>query len=103
VDIVTFTLSPDDIKRCRSISMRYKDRIKEIATAVSAETSIPTSAIYGPGRTADVVNARQLVMYLARQDGMSFPAIGKAMNRDHTTAIAAVRREAARRAKEAPE
>jgi chromosomal replication initiation ATPase DnaA len=100
--VVTFTLSPDDIKRCRSISARCSNSVKEIALAVSAETQIPISAIYGPRRTARISLARGLVMYLAREAGMSYPEIGNAMNRDHTTVIKAVRREVARRL-EAPE
>lgn len=94
---MTYTLSPEDVKRCRSINSRHKDRVKEIALAVAAETSLPISAIYGTSRVHDIVMARQLVMYLAHLDGLSYPAIGKAMNRDHTTVMAAVKRERIKR------
>ena len=97
---MAYALSPEDVKRCRSISARHNDRVKEIALAVAAETSLPISAIYGPSRVKHIVLARQMVMYLANLDGLSYLAIGKAMNRDHTTVMDAVKREKARRALE---
>ena len=97
---MAYTLSAEDVKRCRLINARHKDRVKEIALAVAAETSLPISAIYGPSRVKHIVLARQMVMYLAHLDGLSYPAIGTAMNRDHTTIMDAVKREKARRALE---
>lgn len=90
-------LSDADLARCRAINMRYRDRVKEIALAVSAETAVPLSAIYGKSRLQDVVQARHLVMYIARREGMSLQAIGTALNRDHSTVQFAVREEEKRR------
>jgi chromosomal replication initiation ATPase DnaA len=102
---MTFTLSDEDIKRCRQINLRHTSRVKEIALAVSAECAMPISAIYGASRSSPIVAARQLVMYLARQDGMPYDAIGRALNKNHTTVMDAVRRETERRAEmtKAPE
>ena len=95
---MTFTLSPEDILRCRAINLRHKDRVKEIALAVSAETSIPLSAIYGKGRKREIVEARWIVMFLADRDGMSLQDIGRALNMDHTTVMNGLKRERQRRA-----
>lgn len=78
-------LSVEDVRRCREISARHRDRVKAIALAVAAETSLPISAIYGRSRVSHIVYARRLVMYLARKQGLSFEAIGRALNRDHST------------------
>jgi chromosomal replication initiation ATPase DnaA len=94
---VTYTLSPDDIIRCRAISMRYHDRVKEIALAVCADTAIPVSAIYGQSRRRHIVEARHLVMYLAVSDGLSPGDVGVALNRDRTTVMHGCAREVARR------
>lgn len=99
---MTYTLSNEDLARCRAINMRYNDRIKQIALAVSAETAIPMSAIYGPRRRQDIVHARWLVMYLAYCEGMSYQVIGAAMNRDHTSVIHGVKQEQKRREKGEP-
>ncbi len=84
---MTYTLSPEDLARCREINLRHRDRVKEIALAVCAETSVPMSSLYGPGRRIDVVRARWLVMYLAYQDGLTMQAIGDAMTRDHRRVV----------------
>jgi chromosomal replication initiation ATPase DnaA len=40
----------------------------------------------------DVVRARHVAAWLLREAGRSYPEIGKALGRDHTTAINSVRR-----------
>jgi chromosomal replication initiation ATPase DnaA len=89
---VTFTLSPEDILRCRAINLRYRDRVKEIALAVSAETSIPISAIYSKSRKREIVEARWIVMDLAKRDGLTLQDIGRALNLDHTTVANGLKR-----------
>lgn len=71
--------------------------VAAIATEVAAGTGLPLSSILSPRRDAALAQARQVVMFEARQRGLSYPAIGYAMNRDHTTIIHGVRREAERR------
>jgi chromosomal replication initiation ATPase DnaA len=100
---VTFTLSPDDIKRCREIALRNRDLVRDIAIQVAKKSGVPVPSIYGKSMAKPTVAARHLVMYLAHMAGLSYPTIGRAMNRDHTTVMDAVRREKERRAKEAPE
>jgi chromosomal replication initiation ATPase DnaA len=95
-----YTLSIDDVKRCRQISLGNRDLVRMIAHAVSQKTGTKVSAIYGTSRAKPAVAARHLVMYLAHKEGLSYPVIGQAMNRDHTTVMDAVKKEIARRAVE---
>lgn len=44
------------------------------------------------GRMHDHVRVRWLIAKQARAKGFSYPQIGRALNRDHTTIITAVRR-----------
>lgn len=97
---MTYTLSPEDLKRCRDIAGASRDRIRVIASAVARSSGIPVSAIYGPDIHRQTVAARHLVMYIAYMEGFSYPTIGKAIGRDHTTVLSAVQREKARRALE---
>ena len=96
---MSYALSPADIIQCRAINMRYSARVREIALAVSAETTIPVSSIYGKHRTRPIVEARWLVMYLASEAGISQVEIGKALNmKDHTPVGYGRRKEKKRRA-----
>ena len=65
---------------------------------VSLTTGITVAEILGPSRRADIVQARAMVCWLCRQDGMSYPRIGRELGRDHSSIINLVRREERRRA-----
>lgn len=64
-----------------------------IDIAVEKEAGIPIAVIRSPKRNRNVVRARQMAMWLARQlTPLSLPQIGKRWDgRDHTTVIHAVR------------
>lgn len=62
-------------------------QIEEIIKIASVETGISVDRILSRDRTKEYVFARRVYIYLARTQGYSFPAIGKAINKDHTTAI----------------
>lgn len=49
------------------------------------------STLLSDARHKSVVKARQIAAWLMREDGLSYPTIGRALNRDHTTAIHSVR------------
>lgn len=72
-------------------------RVREIAEAISAETCLPVEDILGSSRARVLVEARQMVMFIARREGFSFPAIGRAMHLDHSTIQHGVRCENVRR------
>ncbi len=65
-----------------------------IQDAVCEQVGVERERLLSPSRTADVVQARQLAMYLTRDlTDLSLPQIARAFGRrDHTTVIHAVRR-----------
>lgn len=69
-----------------------KGTIHDIVAEVSVSTGIPPSQIMGRSRLAPVADARALCMFIARRQGFSLSRIGKSMNRDHTTVLAAIRK-----------
>jgi chromosomal replication initiator protein len=63
---------------------------------VSCHTNIPVDAILSTKRAQRIVFARQLAMYAARElFSLSFPQIGAAFDRDHSTVIHAHNKVAA--------
>lgn len=62
--------------------------VDNILKTISAFYEIKISELKSKSRKANIVNARQIAMYLLRKlMRLSFPSIGKIFNRDHTTAI----------------
>jgi chromosomal replication initiator protein len=63
---------------------------------VSAEFfRVPVSELTGRNRSAKIALPRQIIMYLMREEiGASFPQIGQALNRDHTTVMHGIARVA---------
>jgi chromosomal replication initiation ATPase DnaA len=90
-------LTDDDVRRCRMISDGEIGIIRQIASAVADATDVPFKAIMGVRRDPRTVQARQLVMYIARRQGLSLQRIGYAMCRDHTTILHGIRAEEKRR------
>ncbi|MDD5710743.1 MAG: helix-turn-helix domain-containing protein [Candidatus Colwellbacteria bacterium] len=67
---------------------RIQTTIEKVIEVVAKNTSVSVKDIKGRGRQAQIAEARQLAMYLARSViGLSFPSIGNAFKRDHTTAL----------------
>ena len=61
----------------------------QILKSVCGFYNISTNAVIGPSRKKNIVKARQVIVYLARENlRKSFPFIGKHLGRrDHTTAL----------------
>ena len=78
--------------------------LAQIIAAVALETGVSERDIKGGARFAPIVRARHLAMYLARQlTGKSLPVIGRCFGgRDHTTALAGVRKITGLAASDAP-
>lgn len=70
-----------------------------IAATVASMSGLKVADIKGSCRRAELVLARDVVCYVAHREGISLSAIGRALNRDHSTIATAVRREAARRSR----
>ena len=98
------TLDASDLERARAISMRMPVKTYTAMLEWSEACEIPLEVLLGPRRDAWIVQARQGLMWVLRHRmGLSYPEIGRAMKRDHTTAMHGVRAEELRRAEsEAP-
>lgn len=79
-----------------SILLRGKNtlpRLAHIIMAVSEEFDIPVAFIRSMSRTPNVAEARQVTMYLARKlAAKSLPAIGRFLDRDHSSILHGVRK-----------
>lgn len=94
---MTYVLSPEAIAACNQVFVQHRSTVLRIVDAVSEATGIPAKHILSQKRTAPVARARQIVMYEARRAGLSYPQIGEALGRDHTSVIHGVRAEEKRR------
>lgn len=72
----------------RTLSEATRDAI---VCKVAKRTGVPARAIVSRSRTDEVFAARARAMRALRAMGYSFPQIGKAFGRDHSTVIHAVR------------
>jgi chromosomal replication initiation ATPase DnaA len=94
---MTYALSPEAIAACNQVFIQHRCTVLKIVDAVSEAAGIPARHILSQKRTAAVARARQIVMYEARQAGLSYPQIGMVLGRDHTSVMHGVKREAERR------
>lgn len=63
-------------------------KIEEIIKAVSDAYQVPEKDIISKRKTAPVVFARQVAMYIARETTeLSYKAIGDSFGKDHTTVL----------------
>lgn len=77
------TLIKNNIKPKKSVA------IKDIVGVIANYYSIPEETIYEKTRRKEIVKARQVIMYILREDfNISYPLIGSKLGgRDHTTVI----------------
>ena len=68
-----------------------RNKMAEIVGKIAKKYKVTIGEIYGRGRTKTVVLARQSVYKKMRDMGMSYPEIGKAVNRVHTTILIALK------------
>jgi chromosomal replication initiator protein len=67
--------------------------VAEIQSAVADHYGITVEQILSPRRNASIVWPRHVAMWLAREmTGLSFPALARQFNRDHSTIIYAGQR-----------
>jgi len=80
-----------EVKNLLKNNMKPKKNIaiKEIVNIVSDYYKIEESSIYEKVRKKEIVKARQVIMYLLREDfNISYPLIGQKLGgKDHTTVI----------------
>lgn len=72
-----------------SIKQKKNVSIKDVVKTVSDYYSLEESSVYEKNRRKEIVKARQIVMYLLREDfNVSYPLIGQKLGgKDHTTVI----------------
>ena len=58
---------------------------------VAQAFNVDPQAVLGHSRASDVADARQLLYWLLRQDGHSYPHIGNLLGRHHTTIMHGVK------------
>ncbi len=80
-----------EVKNLLKNNMRPKKNmaIKDVVKIVSEYYKLEESSVYEKTRKKEIVKARQIVMYLLREDfNVSFPLIGQKLGgKDHTTVI----------------
>lgn len=72
--------------------------VTRLIDVVAEATGFTADQILSHTRGGAVEKARHLVMFEAHAAGVSKAAIGRAMNRDHSTVLHGIRKEQARRA-----
>ncbi len=84
-------LSVSEVKNLLKNSMRPKKNvsIKDVVKVVGDYYNLEESSIYEKTRKKEIVKARQIVMFLLREDfNVSYPLIGQKLGgKDHTTVI----------------
>lgn len=84
-------LSLADVKNLLKNNMKPKKNIaiKDVVKIVSEHYKLEEASIYEKTRKKEIVRARQVVMYLLREDfNVSYPLIGQKLGgKDHTTVI----------------
>jgi chromosomal replication initiation ATPase DnaA len=100
---MTYTLSDDDVRRCREINLSDRRKILDIANAVAEMTEIPITHILSARRSPPISKARWLISYIAHvQEGHPVEAIGRALRIHHTSVCYGVKMERKRREGETP-
>jgi chromosomal replication initiation ATPase DnaA len=68
-----------------------EEAIAEVVAYVEYLTGVSRGRILSRSRDRNTARARQMVMWKARQKGYSLTAIGRALNRDHTSVLHGIR------------
>lgn len=69
--------------------------LAELVVNLSKQHSFPVAAVRGHRRPTDLVQCRWAIAQAARRLGYPYAAIGRALNRDHTSIIYAVNQQVA--------
>lgn len=71
----------------------YRRAVGPAVNAAAAYYGVSSKQVYAHGRAKTASSARQVAMYLSRIVlGFSYPEIGKAFDRDHTTVMSACKK-----------
>lgn len=77
----------DPTRILREVLDDPKDSVELTIAAASQRFGVTAAEVLGLGKRQELIDARHVAAYAARLYGMTSVAIGKAMNRDHTTIL----------------
>ncbi|MFA6408470.1 MAG: helix-turn-helix domain-containing protein [Candidatus Paceibacterota bacterium] len=78
----------DKIAKQTEMEMKEKEAIQNIVENTAATYSVDVDDLLSSSRQAFLILPRHTIIYLLRKElGLSFPKIGKIMDRDHTTTM----------------
>ena len=66
---------------------RRKLSSKQVIDKVAKYYNLTSKDLLGPSRLKDIKNARNVAIYLLREDGLSTPQLGTEFNKDHSTIL----------------
>ena len=79
------TVATDYVSQTETISKT--DRLESILKVVCDKLNVTVAEAKGTIRDAEIVRARQIYCYMAKETGYTFKKIGAIINRDHATVI----------------
>lgn len=83
-----YVMTKEAYQRAVQIRRENEAAYRPILRVVSAVTGVPITALTGRNSTGDVRKARVIAFYLIRRNTvLSYPQIGRRMNRHHTCPI----------------
>lgn len=85
-------ISQDEYRAAFGRVEYHSSLLDELAAEITQETGLTLADIRGRDRRRHFARARQLLMFKARQAGLSLTEIGRFVNRDHTTVMNGVER-----------
>ena len=78
---------------CDRILRRLRARgFGEALTGIATASFVTAEEIVGNCREAHIVEARHKVWFVMRREGLSYPAIARLVERDHTTIMYALKK-----------
>lgn len=89
-------LQAERLRRGQAVRFRSRPVLK----AVAERNGVEPEMITGPGSYSAIVRIRDEACWELRRAGLSYPEIGIAVNRDHSSVMSAVRRHEVRLAAE---
>lgn len=76
----------------RAMTTTRSDYSTRVIAVTAAQYGLTVDDVTGPRRDNTAAAARHVAAWLLRESGRSYPEIGRALHRDHTSAMNGVRR-----------
>lgn len=79
------TVATDYVAQVKSISKT--DKLESLLSVICDKLGVTVAEAKGTIRDAEIVRARQIYCYMAKEMGYTYKKIGSIINRDHATVI----------------